>query len=357
MLKFHALKLVGRHPEGDDAVCLHFEVPEELISMYVGQAGQHIVLKARIDGEEVRRTYSLVSAAGGFPLRIGVRLHDRGRMSQYLTSALELNEQVDVLPPNGSFVSKFNDNQPRRYAGFAAGCGITPVLALIRSKLAAEPGSQWVLFYGNRSASRVMFLEEILGLKDQYLDRLAVHFVMSQEPQDIGAFNGHIDGDKLRTLGAPFLAPGATDEFFICGPNDMISAVSGALVGLGISPQQVHVEHFTLETVSAGERSEKTSAVMEGSAQITVIMDGRRRTFDMALGGDTVLEAALSAGVELPYSCCAGVCATCRTKAVSGSVDMAENFALDDWELEQGYILACQSRPRGAALVLDYDEV
>ena len=357
MLKFHALKLVGRHEEGKDAVCLQFEVPQELISAYEGQAGQHIVLKARIDGEEVRRTYSLVSAPGEFPLRIGVRLHDRGRMSRFLTSALELNDLVDVLPPNGSFVSRFSDGQPRRYAGFAAGCGITPVLALIRSKLATEPDSQWVLFYGNQSAGRAMFLEEILGLKDRYLDRLAVHFVMSRDSQDIGALNGRIDGDRLQTLGAPFFQPGATDEFFVCGPNDMISAVSSALVQLGISAQNGHVEHFTLETVSASERTEKAPAVMEGSAQVTVIMDGRRRTFTMALGDETVLEAALSAGVELPYSCCAGVCATCRTKAVTGSVDMAENFALDDWELEQGYELACQSRPRSGELVLDYDKV
>jgi len=357
MLKFHALALVGKEQEGEEAVCLKFLVPEELISTYTGQAGQHIVLKVQLDGTEVRRTYSLVSVPGEFPLRIGIRLHDLGQMSQYLTSALRLEERLEVLPPNGSFVSKFKDGRPRRYVGFAAGCGITPVLALIKAKLAAEPDCHWVLFYGNRSAARAMFLEELLGLKDHYLDRLAVHFIMSREPQDIDVFNGHIDGDKLRALGGPCLAPDSTDEFFVCGPDDMISAVCSALVRFGVSPQRVHVEHFTLETVSTTERSEKTPVVMEGSAQVTVIMDGRRRSFTMALGGETVLEAALSAGVDLPYSCCAGVCATCRTKVVNGAVDMKENFALEDWELDQGYVLACQSRPRGAELVLDYDDV
>jgi ring-1,2-phenylacetyl-CoA epoxidase subunit PaaE len=202
-----------------------------------------------------------------------------------------------------------------------------------------------------------MFLEELLGIKDRHLRRLAVHFIMSREPQDVDVFNGHIDADKLLVLAGRFLAADATDEFFLCGPDDMIAALSGALAGFGIDPDRVHAEHFTLETVAASERTEKNRAVVEGTAEVTVIMDGRRRAFTMALGDDTVLEAALAAGIELPYSCCAGVCATCRTKAVTGEVEMADNFALEDWELEQGYVLACQSRPLGSELVLDYDDV
>lgn len=357
MLKFHPLELIGREQQGEDAVCLKFAVPAELESTYTGRAGQHIVVKAWLDGAELRRTYSLVSAPGEFPLRIGVRLHDRGQMSAYLTSTVQPGERLEILPPNGSFVSKLDGPAPRRYVAFAAGCGITPVLALIKAKLALEPACEWVLFYGNRSAGRVMFLEELLGLKDRYLGRLAVHFVMSREPQDAEVLNGHIDADKLRALAGTFLNPAATDEFFVCGPDDMIAEVNVALTEFGVDPERVHVEHFTLETVSARERTEASRAAVEGSAAVTVIMDGRRRSFSMALGDDTVLEAALAAGIDLPYSCCAGVCATCRTKAVNGQVEMADNFALQDWELEQGYVLACQSRPLSRELVLDYDDV
>jgi ring-1,2-phenylacetyl-CoA epoxidase subunit PaaE len=356
MLKFHALELIGKEPEGEEAVGLQFAVPDELSSIYVGQAGQHIVLKAQLDGAEVRRTYSLVSAPGEFPLCIGVRLHDRGQMSQYLAS-LQIGERLEVLPPNGSFVSRFDDDKPRRYVAFAAGCGITPVLALIKAKLACEPASVLVLFYGNRHAGRVMFLEELLGIKDRYLERIAVHLIMSRETHEADALGGHIDGDKLQLLAGSFLPPDAADEFFVCGPDDMISAVGGALAEFGVEPERVHAEHFTLKTVAASERSVKTAAVVEGAARVTVIIDGRRRSFTMALGEETVLEAALTAGVDLPYSCCAGVCATCRTRAVNGEVDMVDNFALDDLELEQGYVLACQSRPRSAELVLDYDDV
>lgn len=356
MLKFHALELVGKQPEGEEAVCLQFAVPEPLVADFTAQAGQHVVLKADIDGAELRRSYSLVSAPGEFPLTIGVRLHDQGQMSGYL-AALEPGDRLQVMPPNGSFVSNAQGDTPRRYVGFAAGCGITPVLALIKAKLAAEPACEWVLFYGNRHAGRAMFLEELLGLKDRYLDRLSVHFVMSREQKDVDVLNGHIDSAKLQTLAGSFFAPAATDEYFLCGPDDMIESVSATLGDLGVDPQRVRVEHFTLETVSSSERAERPRASVEGSCEVTVVMDGRRRSFSMELGDDTVLEAALAAGIDLPYSCCAGVCSTCRTKAIGGEVDMAENYALEEWEVEQGYVLACQSRPLGAALVLDYDDV
>lgn len=358
MLKFHALQLVGKEPEGEEAVCLRFAVPEELVSSFAGQAGQHVVLRAEIDGAEVRRSYSLVSAPGELPLRIGVRQHDRGQMSRYLAS-LQPGDELEVMPPNGSFVSTIDaaDGASRRYVAFAAGCGITPVLALIKAKLASEPACEWVLFYGNRSAARAMFLEELLGLKDRYMDRFSVHFVMSREPQQVALFNGRLDGARLGQLAGTFLVPASTDEFFLCGPDDMISTISDGLVALGVALERVHTEHFTLETVSPSGRAEKTASVSAGSAEVTVVMDGRRRAFTMALGDETVLEAALSAGIDLPYSCCAGVCSTCRTRAIEGQVDMAENYALEAWEVEQGYVLACQSRPVGTALVLDYDDV
>ena len=359
MLKFYALELIANDAAAEEAVCLQFDVPEELTETFAGQAGQHIVLKAQIDGTEVRRSYCLVNAPGEVPLRIGVRQHAHGQMSNYLASMCP-GDRLDLMPPNGSFVStarEVDGEIPRRYVAFAAGCGITPVIALIKSKLAAEPACEWILFYGNRHAGRAMFVEELLGLKDRFLERLSLHFVMSGDPQPAALLNGRIDGDKVQAFAGAFFVPTATDEYFLCGPDDMISAVTDALTGYGVDPQRVHMEHFTVATVAGSKRPEDAADPMEGSAEVTVIMDGRRRSFTMELGDTTLLEAALEAGIELPYSCCAGVCSTCRTKAVDGEVDMIENFALEEWELEQGYVLACQSRPLSRVLVLDYDDV
>ncbi|HEY5680518.1 MAG TPA: 2Fe-2S iron-sulfur cluster-binding protein [Pseudomonadales bacterium] len=356
MLKFHDLEVAGCTSAGEEALCLQIVVPPELREAFSGAAGQHVVLKADIDGEEVRRSYSLVSSPGEFPLRIGVRLHADGRMSSYL-SRLTPGARLSVMPPLGSFASQCQGPAKRRYAAFAAGCGITPVLALVRAKLAEEPGCRWTVFYGNRSAGRAMFLDELLGLKDRYLGRLALHFVMSREPSEAEMFNGRIDAAKVEASAGKLFDPAATDEFFLCGPGDMIAAVGAALGKLGVAPDRIHSEHFTVESVAAADRDGEPPPRTGGAAEIIVIMDGRRRSFTMSPDDESILDAALDSGIDLPYSCCAGVCSTCRTRVVEGAAEMAENFSLEDWEIENGYVLACQSRPTSSELVLDYDDV
>ena len=365
MLRFHSLTVGAISPDADDAVAIALEVPSELRAEYLGAAGQHVVVRAEIEGEEVRRTYSLVNAPGEWPLRIVPRVHAAGRMSRYLAEQLRTGDPLDVLPPNGSFTPRSLADPGGSYVAFAAGCGITPVLSVARTLLAL-PGKRVMLFYGNSGGARAMCLEELLGLKDRHLDRLSLHFVMSREPQEAPLYNGRIDAARVREFAATLFRPAQIAEYFVCGPGDMIEQSCQSLRALGVEPARIHAEHFTVATAGEPAAPEvpatapRTAAAPGASgaaqAEVTIVMDGRRRAFTMEMNGETVLDAAARAGIELPFSCRAGVCSTCRTKVVSGEVEMAQNYALEDWELEQGYVLACQSRVKTPALELDYDE-
>jgi ring-1,2-phenylacetyl-CoA epoxidase subunit PaaE len=384
MLKFHALRISELQPDAEDAVAVALDVPQELRTEYVGLPGQHVVLRTEIDGQEGRRTYSLVNSPGEWPLRIVARVHANGLMSRHLAEQVKVGDQLDVLPPNGSLTPRVNVDAAagartgvRAYVAFAAGCGITPVLSVARALLRADPANRFILFYGNSSTGRAMCLEELLGLKDRYIDRLALHFVMSREPQEVDLYNGRLDAARVRELSRTLFKADQVTEYFICGPGDMIDQVSGALRDLHVGADRIHSEHFTVAAApEVGSVAAAATGVTDGvlarpptpsprlpptpsaadSAEVTILMDGRRRTFTMRMNDDTVLDAAARAGFDLPFSCRAGVCSTCRTKVVSGEVQMAQNYALEDWELEQGYVLACQSRVKTPTLELDYDE-
>jgi len=357
MLTFHSLKVVEIHPDAEDAVGIAFEVPPELRDEYRGLAGQHIVVKTDINDVENRRTYSVVNPPGQWPLRIVVRVHSAGHMSRYLSEQLNTGDCLDVLPPNGSFT-------PRRaeaggtYVAFASGCGITPVLSVTQALLQANDTNRVILFYGNASTGRAMCLEELLGLKDRFLSRLSLHFVMSREPQESELYNGRIDAVRVKQFAQALFNPGEITEYFVCGPGNMIDEVSAALRTLGVEADRIHGEHFTLATTTgaAGVAAVSGDAPAADESEVTILMDGRRRTFTMRMNDEVVLDAAMRAGLELPFSCRAGVCSTCRTKVVKGEVEMAQNYALEDWEVGQGYVLACQSRVKTPALELDYDE-
>jgi len=370
MLKFHALTVAELAPDAEDAVSIALEVPAPLREEYRGSAGQHVVVRATVDGEELRRTYSLVNAPGEWPLRIVPRVHGRGRMSRYLAEQLRVGDALEVLPPNGSFTPRDTAVAGASFVAFAAGCGITPVISVARALL-SRGADRFVLFYGNSTTARTMCLEELLALKDRYLPRLSLHFVMSREPQEVELYNGRLDAARLRAFAATFFRPLDVREYFVCGPGDMIEQLTATLRELGVDAARVHAEHFTVLTAAesaAGPAPEvparvpaATAAGAErgagaGAAEVSILMDGRRRSFTMRMDDETVLEAAARAGIELPFSCRAGVCSTCRTKVIRGEVQMAQNYALEDWELEQGYVLACQSRARSAVLELDYDE-
>jgi len=228
---------------------------------------------------------------------------------------------------------------------------------VIQALLQADDANHCILFYGNSGTGRAMCLEALLGLKDRYLDRLALHFVMSREPEEVELYNGRIDSARVRDVAKTLFKPDQVSGYYVCGPGDMIEQVTAALRELKVSADRIHGEHFTVATVAAPDTAGNARPpVGVDSAEVTVLVDGRRRTFTMRMNDGTVLDAAMNAGLELPFSCRAGVCSTCRTKVISGEVEMAQNYALEDWELEQGYVLACQSRVKTPTLELDYDE-
>jgi len=369
MPKFHLLTVTDVRAEAEDAVRLTLAVPPELEDAFRGAAGQHIVLRTHLEGAEVRRTYSLTGAAGSLPLVLGIRVQPNGRFSRHAFGKLRAGDTVELLSPGGRFGAALARNATAvggaRYVAFAAGSGITPILSIVRTALAEQPGAHVILFYGNRTAARTMFLEDLQALKDRYLARLSLHFVMSAEPQDIELLNGRLNGPKIGALAARLFDPSAADAFFVCGPDSMIAEVSAALQSLGIERGRIHVEHFVpaeplrrrastgdADVAGAGAAS---SAVDAALTAVKMRMDGRWRTFTMLRNAETILEGAARAGIELPFSCRAGVCSTCRTRLTQGRVEMRANYALEDWELGQGYILACQSQALTPELVLDYD--
>lgn len=358
MLRFHPLCVSEIRPDAEDSIAISLDAPDEVKAEYRGLPGQHIVLRTQINGVERRRTYSLTSVPGDWPLRIAVRVLEHGAMSRHLAGGVRVGDQMDVLPPNGSLTPRFTDRHS--YVGFASGCGITPILAVARAVLAADMRNRFVLFYGNTSVARTMCLEEILALKDRYLDRVALHFIMSREPQEVDLYNGRLDAERVKKAAQALFDPARVAEFFVCGPGHMIEDVSAALRGCGVESERIHGEHFVVESEvapnPAADHRAAALTVEADAAEVTVIMDGRRRSFTMRMNADTVLDAATKAGIELPFSCRAGVCSTCRTKVVRGAVEMDQNYALEGWELQAGYVLACQSRVKTPELELDYDE-
>ena len=356
MLRFHSLRVSEIRPDAEDSIAISLDAPAEVRAEYRGLPGHHVVLRTQINGVEARRTYSLTSVPGDWPLRIAVRVHTNGAMSRHLADEIRVGDQIDVLPPNGSLTPRFSDRPT--YVGFASGCGITPILAVARSALAADRSNRFMLFYGNTSVARTMCLEELQALKDRYLDRLALHFVMSREPQEVDLYNGRLDAERVKRAAQALFDPTRVAEYFVCGPGHMIEDVSSALQDCGAAPERIHGEHFAVESHGARPAPPEHPAVAvdADAADVTVIMDGRRRSFTMRMNAETVLDAAARAGIELPFSCRAGVCSTCRTKVVRGAVEMEQNYALEPWELEAGYVLACQSRVKTPELELDYDE-
>ena len=361
MLTYHPLKISELRPEGSEAVSVTLDVPDDLREAFRFAPGQHIGVRATIDGQEIRRTYSICSGTDERHLRIGVRLHERGSMSGHLGRRLQVGDQLEVLPPTGRFFVTPDANATRTYCAFAGGSGITPILGIVRNVLRHEPASRVLLFYGNRTTSSIMFAEDLLALKDQYPQRLALYFLMSREPQDVELFNGRLDAAKVGALGEDLFDARTIDAYFLCGPDTMIESVKEGLMKLGVEQGRIHSEHFTGDAKRVTKQAEvglqpdlqrKTAA----ATQVTVIMDGRRRTFEMPSDGTTVLEAAERAGLDLPYSCRAGVCSTCRTRVVRGAVTMMTNYALEQWEVDAGYVLCCQALPAAKELEITYDE-
>jgi ring-1,2-phenylacetyl-CoA epoxidase subunit PaaE len=359
VFKFHPLKVAAVERAAEDAICVTLDVSPALQEAFAFQAGQYVTIRRTIDAREERRTYSIVSTPGCGLLKLGIRVQPGGRMSGDLATRLRAGDTLDVATPMGRFRTQINPARQFSYVAFAAGSGITPVLSLAADILAQEPHSRFTLIYGNRSMSRTMLLEDTLALKNRFVERFSVHFVMSREPQQTELLNGRIDGEKVRRLAQYVVEISSADEYLICGPGRMVDDVRDALKQMnGNAP--IRFERFASgEPPATGMVT--TEAVVDLAPQqvlsmITVVMDGRRRTFPMAPTDPSVLAAAERAGLELPFSCRSGICATCRARVTDGAVDMTHNIALERWETDAGFVLCCQARPKTATLHLSYDE-
>ncbi|MGI8415627.1 MAG: 1,2-phenylacetyl-CoA epoxidase subunit PaaE [Nakamurella sp.] len=358
-LVFHPLTVAAINRLTSDAVEIVLRVPDELADSYDYLPGQHVAVRHRHDGTEVRRSYSLCAPPGHGRLRIAVKAEPGGIYSTYANSQLAPGDTIEVMTPQGSFTSRLAAGSHAHIAAVAAGSGITPVMALAAGVLAASPTSTFTLIYASRSADQVMFVDALADLKDRYPARLAVHHVLSREQRLSPTHSGRLDPEKLETVFDRIVLPGTVEEWFLCGPIELVQTVRAALIARGSDPAMVHVELFTTDTDSASDH--KVPIVLPDKVSgpqvtITLTLDGRTSTVTTPKNsGERILDAALRSRPDVPFSCAGGVCGTCRAKLTDGTVEMASNFALEPDELAAGYVLTCQSEPTSDAVAVDYD--
>ena len=358
MSRFHDLTVARIDRDTPDAVSIAFDIPADLKERFGFKPGQYLTLSADIDGEELRRSYSICSGPDEAQLRVGIRRVEDGRFSSFVTEKLSAGDVIRVMEPEGRFTPEIGGDHD--YLLVAAGSGITPMLSIAKAVLGHEPGSRVTLVYGNRETGSIMFLEEVEDLKDRYMGRFSLIHVLSRESQDVEALNGRIDGERIRLFASRgMIDPAGHDLAFLCGPGAMIDAVAETLKNLGMPEGRIRFERFTLdgETPKARPASAAAREAAEKGVAVEVVHDGVRKRFAITDPEQSVLEAAHKAGHELPWSCANGMCCTCRCKVVEGSSEMAMNFSLEPWEVEAGYTLACQTRATSDKLVLDFDAV
>lgn len=357
MSKFHPLPVAKVHNETRDCIAVTFAVPPELQDSFRFQQGQHLTLRALVNDEDLRRSYSICSAVQDGCLRVAIKRTPGGAFSTWANENLKPGHVIEVMPPMGHFNVPLDAAQAKNYLAFAAGSGITPILSIIKTTLLTEPGSRFTLFYGNRASSSVIFKNELMELKDTYLERLNIVYVMSREQQDIDLFNGRITKEKTQQFLQHWIDIADYDTAFICGPEDMMLGVSEALQEAGMPKSSIKVELFA---ASIPKHQHKPRALDAAAAQhlteVTVIQDGNAATFTMEKDKESILDAGLRAGLEMRYSCKGGVCSTCRCKVVEGKVDMDVNYALEDYEIARGFVLSCQSFPATDKVIVDFDQ-
>lgn len=355
-IDFHKLRVAEVKRETPDAVSVRFELPEALRATFAFRAGQHLTFRRTFNGEEVRRNYSVCVAPSEGLLKIGVKKIAGGVFSSWVNDELKAGDELDVMAPHGSFCWSFDPEARREYVAFAGGSGITPILSLMKTALASEPRSRFTLFYGNRNSMGVMFLEEIAGLKDRYLDRLSIYHFLEDEEEEIDLFNGRLDRAKVDTLLSSLLKPENIDTFFVCGPGPMMDAVEEALLGKGVEKQRILIERFTTGPLSAAQAA-AARALEEKAAglKMSITLNGRRMQVTFDPKKHSILDNVRAAGLPAPFACKGGVCATCRAKVTAGEVSMKVNYGLSEQEIADGYVLTCQATPVSEGVALTYD--
>lgn len=356
MHRFHPLTISKLTKETKDCVSLEFEIPEDQQELFRYKQGQHITLRKELDGDDVRRSYSICTSPKENKLKVAIKKVSGGAFSTYANDLLTEGEILEVMPPSGNFNSDLNPNQSKSYVGFAGGSGITPILSILKSVLDTEPESIFSLIYANKNEGSIVFKEEIEGLKNRYMNRLNVFHVFSEEQNQSSLFEGHINQEKIEKFSKTILDASGTDEFFVCGPEPMMLGIQAALRSLDVEDKKIHIELFTSPVGKLGNteksKQEKFEKVL---SKITIQLDGKRTSFNYN-SEESILDAASTSGTELPYACKGGVCCTCKARLLKGKVDMALNYTLEQDEIDRGYVLTCQAHPTTEEVVLSFDE-
>jgi ring-1,2-phenylacetyl-CoA epoxidase subunit PaaE len=356
MIHFHSLRVKKVEKETEDCVSIEFDVPAELKDVFRFKQGQNLTVKKTLNGEELRRNYSICTSPFDNKLKVAVKKVEGGSFSTFANEELKAGEELEVLPPTGKFYTELNPSNKKSYVAFVAGSGITPVLSIIKTTLQTELQSKFTLVYGNRTKNNIIFKEELEAIKDKFIDRFRVYHILSREKSDVELNYGRIDVAKLQLLFDKVIDAKACDEFFLCGPEGLIFCVKGYLESRGIASDKIHFELFTVPGQKQSTAGSQPPANEEGEkAKISVKLDGILFDFDLAYESESVLDAALKQGADLPYACKGGVCTTCKAKLIEGEVTMDVNWGLEPDEVAQGYILTCQSHPKTERVIVDFD--
>ncbi len=353
--KFHSLRVKDIRRETDDTVSIAFEVPEELRALYAYIPGQYLTLRSMIDGEDIRRSYSLCSAPYEQEWRVAVKEVYEGKFSGFANRTLKIGDQLEVMTPMGNFRAETDPQNRKSYVLFAAGSGITPIFALTKSILKEEPHSDITLFYGNKGFASVIFREELEALKNQHMDRLRLVHIFSRESLGNAIQKGRINTEKCTALSQAFLKGTDIDAVYVCGPEEMILSVKESMSAQGVDPKKIHFELFTSPGAKKGTPINLPNEP-KVDANVAVILDGDRYDLALTSDGEPLLEAAQKAGVDLPFACKGGVCCTCKARIIEGTARMDVNYALEEDEVEAGYILTCQAHPTSEQLIVSFDE-
>lgn len=355
---FHKIRVKEVRKETNDAVSVALDIPSDLSQTFQFTEGQYLTFRIFQGGEEIRRSYSICSCPLDHEWRVAIKKVRDGKFSSFANDALKAGDTLEVMPPMGKFHTPLDASMQRSYVMFAAGSGITPILSLIKTILRTETLSHLTLFYSNKSTGSIIFKEELEGLKNKFLGRLSLHYLLSREKMDSELFQGRLDKDKCQSLIHTIPQILNADEYFLCGPLEMIESVKETLLGSGIEKKKIHFELFTIpgmeKIIAADADSEKVSSGPFGHVEVKA--DGVTISFDLQYDGQNILDAAIAQGADLPYACKGGVCSTCKAKLTEGIVEMNRNYALEEDEVEDGFILTCQSHPRSGKLVVDFDQ-
>lgn len=352
--RFHSLSVKEIRKETDQAVSILFDVPTELADSYQFLPGQHLSLEALIDNEKVRRSYSICTTQFENELRVAVKKMPFGKFSTYANDVLQVNDTLQVMIPAGEFTTEIKEDTTKNFIFFAAGSGITPIMSLVKTILHTAPNSNVTLIYGNRGFEHIIFRDEFERLKDQFMTRFSLLHVFSEEKIGNQIQDGLLDKEMIQRLYDLKIKDEGVDDVFVCGPHPCIIAVRDVFLEAGIDKHHIHFELFTSPDDDKKENATPTNTKVRSN--VKVILDDEEMSLNLNSDGDSVLDAAINAGMDAPYSCKGGVCSTCRAKVLKGEVKMDKNYALEDEEVEAGYILTCQAHPISKELIVSYDE-